>query len=126
MNFMVYDSTGRIVRHGSCPEVDFLSQASHPGEMVMEGTANDSTQYILDGVLTDKPAQPMTVDKTVVNVNEPVTIANVLPGTSAEVDGESAIVDDGILEVIFDTSGEYGIRLSLFPYLDYEATIKCN
>lgn len=126
MRYIVHDALGKILRHGTCPDADFIHQASNPGETVIEGVVNDATQYILAGVLTDKAPMPVTVNKTVVNENEAVILSNVPVGTLASVDGDKTIVNDGTLEVIFDTSGEYKIRLSLFPYLDYEVTIKCN
>lgn len=51
MNFIVYDRSGVILRTGSCSE-EMLSIQEQFGETVIEGTANDQTQYILDGVVT--------------------------------------------------------------------------
>jgi hypothetical protein len=52
MNFIIYNNIGEILRTGSCPEEMFLIQAQD-GETVIEGVANDFTQYIADGVVTD-------------------------------------------------------------------------
>ena len=53
MNFFVYNIyTGEILRMGNCSE-DMISLQAQSGETVIEGTANDHTQYIIDGVVTD-------------------------------------------------------------------------
>jgi len=45
-------ATGEILRTGSCADSDFELQVQE-GETVIEGTANDITQYIDEGVITD-------------------------------------------------------------------------
>lgn len=53
MNYIVYKTkSGEILRTGTCPPEMAAIQASD-GETVIEGTANDITQYIVDGVVTD-------------------------------------------------------------------------
>ena len=52
MNFIIYISTGVIIRTGICPDSMLLIQAQE-GETVIEGVANYFTQYIADGVVTD-------------------------------------------------------------------------
>lgn len=57
MNFIVYNQEGVILRAGVClPEMVDLQAGD--GELVMEGTANDVTQMIVDGQVVDKPEQP--------------------------------------------------------------------
>lgn len=53
MNYLVYDLSGKILRYGICPEGDFLHQASNPGETVMEGQADDSKHYIVEGKIVE-------------------------------------------------------------------------
>lgn len=53
-NFIVYSLGGKITRTGICPSSDFYLQ----GEHVIEGTANDATQYIQDGQVVDMPPKP--------------------------------------------------------------------
>lgn len=54
MNYVVYKiDTGEILRHGICQETMFLLQAGE-GEAVIEGVANDLTQYVCDGVVMDR------------------------------------------------------------------------
>lgn len=53
-NFIVYNKDGKILRTGICPSSDFYLQ----GEYVMEGVANDATQYIQDAEVVDMPPKP--------------------------------------------------------------------
>lgn len=55
-NFIVYDSEGNILRTGSCQDGDVSLQAGS-GEFVMEGTADDATQMIVNGEVVSKPEQ---------------------------------------------------------------------
>lgn len=52
-NFVVYDSDGEILRTGRCADSDFDLQAG-PGQSVMEGVADDSTQRVVAGAIVDK------------------------------------------------------------------------
>lgn len=56
--FIVYDSDGRILRTGTCQDNDFAKQAKAK-EFVMEGTANDVTQKIVDGRVMNRTAEEM-------------------------------------------------------------------
>ncbi len=53
-SFFVHDHSGKILRTGICADSDFDFQAL-PGEMVVEGKANDATQIYVDGALQPKP-----------------------------------------------------------------------
>lgn len=54
--FLVYDATGRILRTGYCSLQDLAYQAG-PGEIVLEGQANDRLQKVVNGRVTDKTAE---------------------------------------------------------------------
>jgi len=53
-NFVVFVASGQILRTGSCPDADLPLQ----GENVIEGVANDATQYIQNGTVVDMPPKP--------------------------------------------------------------------
>lgn len=57
-HFYVYNSSGRILRSGYCPEDVFALQASCDGEVVAEGIADPLNQLISDGALINIPTQP--------------------------------------------------------------------
>jgi hypothetical protein len=47
-NFIVYTKEGRILRTGTCLEASFSLQAG-PGELIIEGEADDATDRIVKG-----------------------------------------------------------------------------
>jgi hypothetical protein len=53
MRYVVYISTGEIIKTGDCPD-GMLEEQKGPGEFVIEGEANDITQKIVDGKVVDK------------------------------------------------------------------------
>jgi len=62
-NFIIYNkNTGQILSSGICQNSTFLKQAKKD-EFVMEGTANDVTQKIVDGKVVDKTPEELEVQK---------------------------------------------------------------
>lgn len=55
--FTVYDSSGKILRSGSCPEYDYENQ-NLPGELILEGLSDAATQYVDNGIIVDMPERP--------------------------------------------------------------------
>lgn len=53
MNYIVYNDAGEILRTGYCPD-GMLSLQAQEGERVMEGIADDRTQRIEAGEVTNK------------------------------------------------------------------------
>ena len=123
--YIVFDGVGEILRTGSCRDSDLSLQAKS-GETVMAGLANDLTQYVSGGVVFDKASMGVLISTIAPARGEVVVLSHIPIGAVANVDGETVVVDDGILEVTFDTGGDYGVRITRFPYLNYEVTIQCN
>jgi len=59
--FVVYDSTGRILRHGFCQDHLVQAQAVNEGEFAMEGEGNDLEHYVSLSV----PGMPAILRKEV-------------------------------------------------------------
>lgn len=113
--FIVYDSSGKILRTGTCPEEGFEIQAQ-TGEFVMEGMAIDSFEYVRDGKILPRPTMNIHLNGTVL---EGVPI-----GSKVYVDGEfTGICESGYVEFNKSTQDSYQIKFSLFPYLDSEVTV---
>lgn len=53
MQYIVYNKVGEILRTVDCPSSMSKIQAKR-GEFIMEGTANDATQKIVDGKVVNK------------------------------------------------------------------------
>ena len=57
-NFIVYNSSGEILRTGSCPDSVFSAQAQD-GEFIMEGVCEDDANYsVVNGALVYTPVVP--------------------------------------------------------------------
>lgn len=120
MKVVVFDeASGEIIRTGYAPIGQVHLQAG-PGEDVIPGEADDTTQYVdLDTLaVASKPEMSVTVDGTVVVAP---------PGVKFSVSGpaftEGVADGTGTLQFNFDEPGEYTVRLELFPYLPAEVTI---
>ena len=61
MRYIVYNQKGKILRTGTCSNVDFLLQAGED-EFIMEGKANDARQKIVNGRIVDKTPQEIEAD----------------------------------------------------------------
>ena len=53
-NYIVYLDNGQIIKSGQCQDVDFDNYVPN----VIEGIANDSTQYINNGQIVNMPPKP--------------------------------------------------------------------
>jgi len=134
--YIVYDTaTGVIRRTGSCPD-DMVSVQPQSGQSVMQGQADNSTQYISGGLVTNKPALGATIDLTTVVANgvAVVTISNLTGVTNYRVIGpiisdnigptaSTGSVSEGTLQVDFDLPGTYLILLEAVNKLSQTFTI---
>lgn len=59
--YIIYDKNGKIIRAGSCPDSMFLLQV-HNDEFIMEGTADNITQKIVDGKIVNKTSEEIKAD----------------------------------------------------------------
>lgn len=57
-NYIVYNDKGRILKSGYCQDIDYELQVGE-SESILEGTADATTQYIDNGVVTDMPERPV-------------------------------------------------------------------
>lgn len=128
MNYIVYENlTGKITKTGRCP-VDMVALQAGDGRTVIEGTANDLTEYVVAGAVTPKPAMPVVIDKTEVTADgvDTATMTGLPDPCTLRVQGENHLVEGGEAEVSFDLSGQYVVKIVAFPYLDFEVTINAN
>jgi len=64
-NFILYDSTGKILAIGTCQDSDFELQAK-AGQFVMEGIANDGIHKIVDGKVVNKTPEEIAADAPII------------------------------------------------------------
>lgn len=130
IKFYVYNASGKILRTGKC-QIETLSyQAFSVGEIAVEGEADLNTQYIVAGVLTDRPIlheagwntlsiSANNVDTATYGGSMPAgTVATVITPTG--VDNIMSDVSDGILDITTSAPGDYTVLLQKFPYQDHK------
>ncbi len=129
VSFIIYDADGVILRTGTCLATMRELQA-HDGEFVLEGIANDATQYV-DATRTIKDKLPLggIPNKTsaIADGNDLVIIENLPNPTTASLRGpgvsQTVLVTDGALELTFTVPGEYRVQLSARHRLGQEVVI---
>ena len=131
MDFIVYnESTGEIVRTGTAPP-SMVDMQAQTGEVVIEGEANDLTQYfdIVLGQIVNKPIIPCSIDKLTLTADniDSITISN-LPNPSTVMIMDEGVweITDGSFEFTIDTIGEYQITCNSSLYLEVGYTINAN
>ena len=126
MDITIYDvSSGVINRIVSCPD-NLINSQCLENESFILGAFNDENYYINQDNAIMKPIQDTTLSNTSVLANEidavvlqhlpipcTVTVANIVYE-----------VDDGTLEISFDTPGEYPVIVTAFPCLDKTFTVE--
>lgn len=122
--FAVYDSSGRILRCGSGQE-DIAKEQALDGEFVILGDEpfNDATQYVLDGVVIDRPILDLRPSKTNV-VADGQDVSSMSVPKNAEVFIEapwyrvSIPEHEGLIDLSCDWPGRYVVTVRAFPYQD--------
>ncbi len=131
MNYIVYaTATGKIIKTGTAPP-DCIDLQHGPGEDWMLGTANDAADHIvLDGMqipsIVPRPTMTPLLDGANIvadgvdvarlhNLPDPCRVCFQGPGFSTE--GE---VTGSVAEFTTDVPGTHTIRVTAFPYLDWE------
>ena len=119
--FVIYDSDGAIRRQKSVERTLFDRQKAPPGQFILEGQADPGSQYI--DVATKQIRQKGTpeISQSITTVSADgstlVTFSGLLPNTvvSAFLDRElqaEMSVPETVLDVSFDTPGEYELRFA--------------
>jgi len=77
MNYIIYDKTGKILRTVQCSPALSKIQPKE-GEFIMEGTANDVTQKIVNGKVIDKAPEEIEVppEPRLLKEKQPANITN--------------------------------------------------
>jgi len=135
-NYSVYNNSGKIVRSISAPPNMLGLQPLSLGESIINAKANLETDYIpnpANPVVTPRPANPTTLDKTTVTADgvdkaiaSGVPLNSVITLTDSTGSITTGTATTSSIDLIFDIAGTYTIRVELFPYLDFEATINAT
>ena len=130
INFIIYSINGKIVRVGSCQNEFLLQQVLNPDELVLSGTANYLTQYVVDGVVTERPTQSTELDKSTLTANG-VDVINITGAPTGTFTATNTTTRETVTGSIsgsdtFSTTvaGTYEIKIESFPYLDFVTTVE--
>lgn len=114
-----YDEAGRLTYSIAVSPFMREYQLAHvvAGGGLLDGKGNPDTEYVLDGVLTPRPASPVTLSGQTLD-NLPASYVVVIddteyPGTSPQ------------CELGFTNPGTYTVTVKAFPYMDahYEVSV---
>lgn len=121
--------TGRILGNIEIPDWDEEGFDLH-NSLLLAGDWNPDTHYVITGKVAERPPMNASVDKLDVAADgeDRVTIISVPPGAMLSVSGPIDLPyqsggDDNQIALTFDLPGDYTIRITCFPYLDWEAVI---
>jgi len=123
--FYEYENdTGKITRSGVTNSNSWGSYKSSRNLSIVEGKADFYTQYIVNGIPTNRPTFA-TFDKTSVQVGEDTTLAGLPDPTTVTVNGVTHTVTDGEFILAPTSAGKFTVVVSAWPYLDYSEVITC-
>ena len=113
--FTTFDlTTGAIHSSVTCLDVDVAANTPS-GCSIIDGKFRGDQYYVLDGKAT--PLQTMTPTVT------GLVVTGLPPATTARVEGEVYLIDDGELDFASNLPGPYVIALSAPTYLPTSVTL---
>lgn len=126
-NYLLYDDQGAILQTGRCPE-SMLELQGSPGKHVLAGTADQLTEYVVDGVILTRPVMVLALSKETAQADGVDEIilsglpagANVYVRGPADMDGQA---DGGPAVLTFALAGAYTAYITHFPYQDAKVTM---
>ena len=107
-------STGQISNAYTFPEGED-SVVSREGYGYIDGHAHSDGHYVLDGVLTERPGSPVTLDGLI--------LKNVPANSILYISGESYLVIDDEVELELPSPGTYPLRVECWPYKDWNGEV---
>lgn len=110
IDFVTADATGRILNSAHMPEFMFDIQVAPQGCSLVIGQGDPATDYVKDGAVTPRPANPTTLSgMELVNLPSPCTIT---------LEGVDHACTDATCELSFSHPGTYTVKVSAWPMLD--------
>lgn len=122
IQYVVYDSEGRILKSGTCQSSDINLQADSTSYVIPVYSIVDDRKWYVDasiGELAERQAITATFNKTTVTadgIDEAVLSVLPIPCT-VYVDGVPEVIDDGSAEFSFTDPGTYSIVVDEVAYL---------
>jgi len=124
--------TGRILGKMEIPDLDEEGFDLH-NSLLLAGDWNPDTHYVISGKVAERPVMNASIDKADVAADgeDHVMIMGVPSGAMLSVAGPIDLPyqncgDGDQIALTFDLPGDYTIRITRFPFLDWEATIHAS
>ena len=124
-----YDpASGRVVNKLTVPGEE-VQQYLDLDPYLVEGEADFLTDYVLNKVITRRPASTVFAEVTTVAANgtDTITVSGIPTGAEITLVGtgfrQSAIGDGTLLKLSFAIAGQYELEVKNFPDLSFKATI---
>lgn len=85
------------------------------------------SDYVKDGLITKRPIMnvPSSVSLKPDGIDT-VTVTGLPAGVTVVVDGQTYLIEDGVLEITCDTPSNYAINLSVWPYMPAQIQVTAN
>lgn len=131
VKFSIRDALGNVLRVGESMAVDFAGQVNAPGEVVVEGRANQTLQWInpVTNEIEDKKLMPVNVlEEQMPGVGVRVTLTGLSPTGQVMVNDEDTFLMDGETSVqfTFSTTGLYVLYCTAPEYLAHRVFVDVN
>lgn len=130
--YTIFEQNGKIGCVITGPEGCHENYPFPVGGGFVEGRFDSATHYV-DTVTQEsapRPENPSTIDKNTVDDDgiDFVTISSIPTGTILRISSVPGTwqIDDGSVELTFDSSGAYTIYLESFPEKDKEFTVNAS
>lgn len=121
-----YDpASGRILNHYSSADAAPAPSASFA---LLDAEADGLSQYVAGGAVVDRPACPITIDKTLITANgvDSFTLSNVPTGATVWCQGKGYQVNDGTFTYTTTIAGIFTVAVFLFPTKDFWETVHAS
>lgn len=112
---MYTPATGRIKYILQCPE-GTLVKGPDEDAMELSSSVDPDAWYVRQGTLVPRPVLPITV------VGH--TLTGVPPGAELIIEDSLYSADGQAIELEFSLPGSYPVRITHWPYLDWETVIE--
>ena len=121
----IYDQiTGKILAYKSDK-----AYRNRPGEWSHPGRHDARSWYFVDGILTARPDMGCQLDKSaiVADGQDVATLSGVPVGANVRFGNQSTVADDSsMIELIAHDRGVLQVKVTLWPYKDWETAIEAN
>lgn len=112
-----YRGDGLIFMAGEMNQADAVATAKANQAQYGRGVAEPGLDHLKNGVLSRRPVMPIQRDG--------FNLAGIPPGSELSInDLDFYKVDDGRVELEFDRSGSYSVRIYCAPFLPWEGTFE--